>query len=1619
MRVFLKSLLAGWRSGRFALVFAMVLCAACMTGRADAAQASYLLETTTGASTGTENTIEFFAVNYRDSANRDRIKFLFPYENSLKEGYDQAAAVNKEQEERDAYIRSTYGYEGQDLTERAPFQAYQTDQYLFDLPVEIKTVEQVQMFAGGSGSWSCQAIRLFRVDEVGGLYRSNDASGDGYIDFAGELLAECSVNNSIDWTSDKLFTFAMTTGFRDGQRTHALQHDGQKTLAVRFDFADAYGAGLESLATSKDNTIRGMGPVETAALTLRYTDRYGAVRETSVAGILNAAEWAIAKGAKNSESFTGLAQQGETLTVGVFLPDYDTLYLNSGVTLTLGASEAEKVLNFKTTGGKSRRSASESDTADVVTTAIYELTGKNGTVEVAAAIDSGSGALRYQFTGDPSAYHMATTVSGEQLKIGANRIQLRNYEHGSRLTPPDKTNRYLIELDTDTVVGAGTTDDILMNIAYTDLTGNNKDTGDISIRSYALDFYGYWQGSRDEIGYYANIAEGKTLRFFVPIQSVREITDVTVRVSGNDDWQLKDLRIYTVTSFDRRAVTWKGVSVNGITSDRRFDRSVAGELKFTLSKVFPNPILVRPDSGPISVGPKNTGGIDMTSKTNADWSQLRYSMSYEEASQNLGFSKSRCEYTVIVKVQKDIVTDALYGDCGSKNLFYFRLIFRNGSSAFVLANQQLNADGFRAGKEETFDISTNQDYGDVVAVQIVPDDLSGNSDMYDKLNIEYIEVTRHSNSALTPTWTIHNVGWIGIDYHDDAETQSIIGRDGRSAEEMTHVYTVDGNSYSANLLVTITTARYNDNEPQFKGTLSAEVHYDKTSLPDQRTTVADVVKLMNEYTGHTYSEMMDGQQVSDPSRMFRAEHTDRFVLSLKDIKTIRNIEFFARGVNATTWNIASVTVGLINGEGTIVINRNGEYEQTYASGEGITAQTTCTSEMTPAYHQYVPRLNSTDPPQAIDVYFHEMEVDLSPDAKQWSATIARAPASENDTLNIYLFPTAGEMVAQTSGYDLNMIVQYTDAWAKQQQAATGIMNKVIYNNRPVFYATGVNAKGLTTINTAYIQAESAAMTTMVGIDRGLVQQVRNGVVINEWDLACGVGIADLGIPLGTRTTATNERQRLRLQLGADTDTVLLEAGKTDLAVAMWYRGDDPLGLEQRTQYVYLTDNKAYSELHAGQLIELEFSQCNVAEITGISIATVGTFHASVDAAWMDDREISKTGSGTARIKGEYSFAQPMAVTNVPYRIGPGDTPVSLLALTLNTDKATENVSGGTSGPVRMALGYYDPYGDLRSVTYPDARIYMTGEDRTFRADSTATLRLLVSDMAELRWVELEPYRLNADGTSAKATWNLKSLGAKLGEQGAEIDRGVAQTLVEGAPLRLSMADILMSAEIDTGSGTEARTITGGSTDVLIESGGTVRITPTLTGSDEGIVAKLESYDPATGAVGTANLNDTRGYTRDTLTKKAAQAASDAEAAIWRAAELSTGSFQTDRTPYVFTPPRNYTNGSLSYRIVVSSNESGAAAVTVNVTVRSEADPIQAAIDDLRARQELEAQQSAQSQSANQSAETDALPDAGTPPDADAAQNTDVLESQSAPDAEAPGGAGETDGSAADAGTPQT
>lgn len=1570
-----------------ALAFAplLLLCALCFAPDARAAEQQYMLEVATGVSTGDEKNVEFFIITYdsaEGSAERLNSILLFPRGGSLKETCAAANAVSSAQKERDALLYNRYGYrpDASVLNNRTPFQSYQVDQYLFTAPEPIDRIDNIKIFVGSRGTWTSQGVRVFRVDRLGGLYRWNDLSRETYVDFEGELLAEsCKGGRSISWTSDKLIAMSaadskqrsagdleLQTGFDEVYRAHPMQHDKGHTMAIRFDFADVYGAGLECLSLGKGkNTLDTVRPVEDMLLRLRYVDRYGATRTAEVPAVINSVEYARSLGAKGSVPLAGLAQQGESMVVSVFLPDFGSFSETATFNLTLGGETVRKTcgLTAGSAAGEGREAESMKDTTALLTTAVYLFDGGEETAVLSAQVDESAGAIRYTFKGRPFAFRSAGSVNGETETVGSNSITLRAFHDGDILVrEASGSDRFLIELTTDDVPGAETAEDILMNVAYTDLEGKQLQSGILRVRERAKDYYGYWPGSREDFGYYAGIARGQTLRFTVSLPKAKEITDIKVWIDGksgvSDEWQIANCKISTIREGPlRRDVSWETVSVDGLTSDRRFDRYVIADTVYEYKDTARQPVLIQPGQEAESVGPKavdgSGGSIDVLTRPELKWSQLRYNMSYDDASQELGFVDSAVKYTVTVHVGNTIVSENGNGDSGSKNLFYFRLIFEGGSSGFALANQQLSGDGFRANQAETFTIPTNRDYGDVTAVQIVPDDISGDSDKFDKLEIDSIEITRSANASLSPTWTISQVGWIGIDYRDQGASESIRGQKGRSAEDLTQTYLVDGMTYSIKVMAAIQTDSYDSPTEQFRGALSADVYYEHYSSSTESASTGDIVEAMYDYQRYseTYSDEVGGMAVSDPNWMFRANHTDRFFFELRDVKQINRMVFHARGTSSVNWHISGVALYLVNGPGKLRLNANSEYERFYDAGQELTKLAYSTSEAMPyAYSQHIEKYNnSAGNPNAADitVNFTENLIEISPEAKEWTSVVTREPTSRNDTLNIFLWPDASTGASSYGG--VTRIV-YSDQDGRPQQASTGVMELGLYNGEPVFYATNVRVNGLAGISSMTFSAGNGERIN--GIRRGLIQRVRSGVAVKSWEVS-GSGLSDYGISLSELAVTAAEEQRVLLQLGSDTERMGLtphgedsagaKAAPDDLAVALWYRSDNPNATELRTPYVYLTD-QGYTEIHPGQLIELTFDHRNIAEITGISVVASGSVQTSIDAGYVENRQLGTENGALIRVKGAYSFASPLSVSNLPDRMNPTGS-VSPVTMTFLTDKSLENVSGGTSEPVRMTLGYYDRYGSFHTPVYEDLRRYIQGEDNAFRADRETSVTMLIPDIDELRWIELEPYREQSAGDAA-ATWNLKEIKVRIGETGHEADRGVGQTIVEGRPLRLSMADILLSADVFVGGSAEAQTMTGGTRDIQLRSGESVRVASTLIGSAEGLEVKLEAYDPVTGALGSAALGDTRGYTPELLEQKKKDAANAEEAAIWASVEPQTGKLEAENPANVtFTPPRNYTDGDMGYRLTIRSREASAAAVVLNITVKNEADPTKKTIED--------------------------------------------------------------------------
>ena len=82
-------------------------------------------------------------------------------------------------------------------------------------------------------------------------------------------------------------------------------------------------------------------------------------------------------------------------------------------------------------------------------------------------------------------------------------------------------------------------------------------------------------------------------------------------------------------------------------------------------------------------------------------------------------------------------------------------------------------------------------------------------------------------------------------------------------------------------------------------------------------------------------------------------------------------------------------------------------------------------------------------------------------------------------------------------------------------------------------------------------------------------------------------------------------------------------------------------------------------------------------------------------------------------------------------------------------------------------------------------------------------------------------------------------------------------------------------------------------------------------------------------------------------KELAQAVIDAAKEF----QKTTGKWENNirESALYFTPPRNYTGDKLTYRLTVSSRENPAVAVSLDITVRSEENPLDPALEAWRAK----------------------------------------------------------------------
>lgn len=1472
---------------------------------------TYALRFSTGAASMDISQLQYIAVDYTDTTGTRRTEYLMA-DKVLAESDAIAAAAGTQNAIR-SRIETAMGYELAYSNDNG-FAEYTVKTLLFSPEYSVNTINGVQFLTKDNGKWTCEGLRVYKVNQLYGYKGTSYVSADKYIDFGGTLvLSSNSGVKTVNWTGFQLIRFGQTDK-STVKMTAANQPYDSRTdsdYLIRFDIADDYLAGLEALAAEYQDGQSGlMGLQEAELLKLRivYRDIYGERRMVTVPVISNVIGYALDHGVDGGENapLLGLAAQGESIVMKVSLPDFAELYSgsdksgntsNASIYLTCGGDNllAGTGMTMKTLGRTSQRVDRAKNSADALALTgvrmynVSEVTDASRGYSVAeASLRVENGELLADIQGTPVYYHLAASEQGDIISYSGNEVSLSMSRYGNDVDfdrQKNCENQYLIELHTDELSLASTQSDLQVEFSYMDLSSVSRVTDSYDVKELVNEFYGYWPSTGASYGYLQGAASGGLLRFVITLSNVDYFTGIRVSVDGNDEWQMEGMDIYALKSLGSRRGSFEDSNAGSAQSHVKYERDYDGVKAYGITNMQ---LLVENNkSKEFSFASDSILELDVT-----DWSNKKYALSYAEACTNLGLNLSKYTYTVEVNVASDAQATYSDGDSGSRNQFFFRLQFENGSSGYVLANQQITSDGFRAGQTETFTISTNENYGNVTAVQIIPETKNSEDYTYDKLNIDSIRVIQNSSTSMSKTWTISNVGWIGADYRDPGTESGLRSQKGKYEAELAKTFKVDYTTNVANLLFCLSTGTYKDKDgnpvEQYQGRVDVTLQYVSTT-GENRTATYDIVKYMYDYNGKTPPKSESGEDsgtVSDVKYMFREGHMDRFILPVSDIQSLTRVDFYPTSSNGTTWEIGSLSVSEIAEKGSRYINENDEFMYT-----GETKLLCSNSE----------EINAMVCPkgvrqEGVKVNMTENKLLMDSESTQWVSVVSREPISTRDMLNVYLYMK--DDAVDKSMYDLHATVEYTNVRGVAVKSGERLMNKSDDPDENVFYVMGLEVKEMSTLNNLVI-SNVADQMYYTPIDYAMVQRVRSGVIINTYYIYFGgadPGSSNMSVKAGPSSSSQNtgEYQVVTLDFGGSTQNIQLVPENRDVAVAIKYissagsvQGSET---EYNSPYIFLTDQQ-YMSLYNGQSVDITFHEKYVSRITGITLVPSGQVQADITGAVVATyQEMGTQETDTQQIDAEiepvptgwYSFPGQrhmevqagsnigtLVLTDPVVNTDSSDVSGMVMPMTvvLQTDAAAREYESGTNTPIRMKLYYVTSDGQASTCIIEDiTKACLNGS--SFATNGTATLKFMLTGVKALKSVTLEPYDSDDNNIAA---WTPESITIKRKTAfGTETTiRQIGKRLYEGhaEDSRILLSNVVLTADVavketDAEEYSQTYDTINGEISLLLGNKQTIRVRPQLTGSSLGFGYRLEKVDTAATATAEIPLKTEYGITMD-------------------------------------------------------------------------------------------------------------------------------------------------------------
>ena len=1244
----------------------------------------------------------------------------------------------------------------------------------------------------------------------------------------GTLTLQASKNDtmiSIGGT-ESLYFDIQNYDTQDHKKGFAVNDD---LYSFRFDFTDQIGSGISSFLNSSGVNLKGdMGIVEDIVLEIQYRDVHGWNRKVSLPVVLSS--YIMARAAEGDSELYGFAQKGDTIAFQGVLPEFEAVSASAVIRVGGAADKALEANGIKMSSPTAKMQTNLSG----VSKQVIRLSGcsmyKGGCMPfVRGGTDSNgkhlAGAtLEYVFASQQPMLYYTTTVGGKMFEPGSSvKVDLVKYKSGSPIIATKALNDvYMVTIYTTDKKNAGTSGDVNVRFSYLDADGDAGHTETYNVKTAAEDFLGPWPSTTG--GSYISengLQRGGSISFLIEAKSLQEFTKAEITHSGSDFWEMKNLTIDYVEKYTGRKAYIAPDTIKGTrywitremlsaevfnlarTSSRITDengKNVNGDgTKEGDKKPVKDEqgnIYYGPDGQPIYEDTGKESDVDywkyggqlflqdqtlnidfgkgsVTDGKDVDYSAVRYKMTHAQTQTDWGFFKKRKTYNVAVKVAKDSDVDTGNGDAGSVNYFYFQLVFSNGKSAYVQANQQLAGDAFRSGNTENFTISTNRDYGDVEKINIVPEDLASDSKPFDKLNIDTITVTEQTTGGTHISYVFDQVGWIEIDYRDEAENSSIRGLRARSSEELAQSFTNPYKERSVKLLCEVSTLPWEGDYHQFQGSVWASVTYIKASDNSVATTDFDVVQCLAAYQNKSAATMeaatnpavqavsSAGQgSISDPDLMFRPGKQDRFIMpSISDLKSLKSITFTAQTKNneGAYLNIGKVSVSQILEDGPVQLTDSGELYRNFK-----TKKLALNSE-SKVYSKYLPMGTAT---KIGPINFTDNELVWS--SEQWATPVARIPDSSDDTVNIYVYPTVSGGNADSffdtledsvdQNDDAGVVhanLAYSIPYAQKMAAACDLKTGKDGMGHRLYYATGVKAPNFISMDKLSIQCTSS----QISFNHAIIQHVKGDVILSS--STCNFFDTTAALRLSADLDYFNQyedstEESILLAFGGKTKPINLQSVNNDVAVAFTYTSSiDGGSKEYISPYVYLTDQE-YKSIREGLVAEVKFDVPYVRAITGYRIAAYGNVKGNIYASAGVVYSVKSVASDTPgeepvktkTLRSYASFADNYELSDKVTRhktttfAMKGEKSVTPVSLTFTSKNPPKTSDGTKDAAVRMKLSYTDVIGQPRVVWFNDIRNYIQGDAQTFASEKPVTIQFFLADMDPdmgIQNLELCPY----------------------------------------------------------------------------------------------------------------------------------------------------------------------------------------------------------------------------------------------------------------------------------------